>query len=71
MMVRVIRILGRYWALSFVIAMIGLTAVLGWYAVTTIGMNADTGGMLSRELPRRFVAGGRSSMPPRFGTGDR
>jgi len=53
MMVRVIRTLGRHWALSFVIATIGLTAVLGWYAVTTIGMNADTAGMLSRKLPFR------------------
>ncbi len=53
MIVRVIWTLGRHWALSFVIATVGLTAVLGWYAVTTIGLNADTGGMLSRKLPFR------------------
>ena len=36
--------------------MVVLTVLLGWYAATNLGMNADTAGMLSRDLPFRKLS---------------
>ncbi|MCZ6860338.1 MAG: MMPL family transporter [Alphaproteobacteria bacterium] len=43
-------------AWPLVVVMVLLTAFMGWYAATNLGMNADTAGMLSRDLPFRKLS---------------
>ncbi len=42
------------WPLAVV--MVVLSVLVGWYAATNLGMNADTAGMLSRDLPFRKLS---------------
>lgn len=43
-------------AWPLVVVMVVLTALVGWFAATNLGMNADTAGMLSRDLPFRKLS---------------